>query len=100
MVQYIETSIFIVKNFQTKKKTKFTSSRFFKRIKKDSCCEIIANAFNIEVEIITVTQDVKLRKANQNITEYASKFLRRFNIKNKIIFEEGNPVDVIPKNRK
>ena len=38
-----------------------------------------------------------MRKVNQNMAEYASKFLRKFNIKNKIILEEGNPVDVIPK---
>ena len=30
-----------------------------------------------------------MKKANQNITEYASKFLRRFNIKNKIIMNNG-----------
>ncbi|RPH03317.1 MAG: universal stress protein [bacterium TMED144] len=99
MVQYIESSIFIVKNFQTKKKNKILlavdSSKGSKKAIK--YCVGIADAFNIEVDIITVTQDVKLRKVNQNMAEYASKFLRKFNIKNKIILEEGNPVDVIPK---
>ena len=55
----------------------------------------IAQAFNIEVDVINVSMTDEFKDDYKNASDWASKFLRRTNINHKKIFLNGNPSELI-----
>ena len=65
MIQYIDSSIFVVNNF------------------------------NIKVELITISKDKHLVEENKKASDYAAKMMRRSGVEAQRIFKTGDPVDTI-----
>lgn len=99
MVQYIDSSVFIVKNYQSSFNYRILlavdSSKGTKKAIKYSVR--VAQAFNIGVDIITVAKEEKYIDRDAPIIKTASKFLRRCKIDHNILHDVGDPVDVIPR---
>ena len=57
----------------------------------------IAQAFNIEVDVINVSMTDEFKDDYKNASDWASKFLRRSNINYRNIHLSGNPSELIAK---
>ena len=95
--QYIDSSIFIVNNYKLNRNYKilliiYESPNNKKSIKYSIR---IAQAFNIGIEIITISKDVESIDSFKKIREWSSKFLRRNKISFTDSIEVGNPVEII-----
>lgn len=95
--QYIDSSIFIVNNYKLNRNYKilliiYESPNTKKSIKYSIR---IAQAFNIGIEIITISKDVESIDSFKKIREWSSKFLRRNKIRFTDSIEVGNPVEII-----
>ena len=55
----------------------------------------VAQAFNIKVELITISKDKHLVEENKKASDYASKMMRRSGVEAQRIFKTGDPVDTI-----
>ena len=97
--QYIDSSIFIVNNYEPKNKYKVLlavdDSPGTKKAIKYSVR--IAQAFNIGVDIITISKNNEFRDSYKKASKWAAKFLRRNSINFSSSFEIGDPVDIITK---
>jgi nucleotide-binding universal stress UspA family protein len=97
MIQYINSSIFVVNNFNktinykillavddspgTKKAVKFGVR--------------VAQAFGIKVQIITVNEHETFKESNKKSSENASKMMRRCGVEAETKFEIGKPAEKI-----
>ena len=89
LVQYIDSSIFIVKNYQPKQTYRILmavddSPRTQKALK---FAVRVAQAFNIGVDLLTVSKKDHFGKGYKNAAEKAAKFMRRSGIDSKNIFK-------------
>ena len=55
----------------------------------------VAQAFNIKVELITISKDKHLVEENKKASDYAAKMMRRSGVEAQRIFKTGDPVDTI-----
>jgi nucleotide-binding universal stress UspA family protein len=97
MVQYIDSSIFIVKNFDPSQDYRILlavdDSPGTRRAIKYGAR--VAQAFNIGVDILTVSKNEEFRDGYKGAAHRAAKFLRRSGIDAKNIFKVGDPSDTI-----
>ena len=96
-IQYIESSILIVNNFNLKKQYRILlavndSKGTPKAIKYGVR---VAQAFNIEITLLTVSKNGKLEDNYKKALNRAKKMLRRCAIKSNSIVESGDPVEKI-----
>ena len=97
--QYIDSSIFIVNNYKPDRNYKVLLAIYeLPGIKKAIKYSVrIAQAFNIGIEIITISKDSETVDNYKPIGEWASKFLRRNKINFTTSFEVGDAVTIINK---
>ena len=97
MIQYINSSIFVVNNFNKTINYKILlavdDSPGTKKALKYGVR--VAQAFGIKVQIITVNEDDNSSEVNKKSSENASKMMRRCGVEAETKFEIGNPVDKI-----
>ena len=97
MIQYINSSIFVVNNFNKTINYKILlavdDSPGTKKAVKYGVR--VAQAFGIKVKIITVNEDENFMEANKKSSENASKMMRRCGVEAETKFEIGKPVDKI-----
>ena len=96
-IQYIESSILIVNNFNLKKQYRILlavngSKGTLKTIKYGVR---VAQAFNIEITLLTVSKNGHLGEKYKNAINHAKKMLRRCSINSSFILEKGDPVKKI-----
>ena len=96
-IQYIESSILVVNNFNLKKRYRILlavddSKGTPKAVKYGVR---VAQAFNIEITLITISKNGFLEEGYKNAINRAKKMLRRCAIKSNSIFEVGDPVKKI-----
>jgi len=97
LTQYIDSSIFIVNNYDPNQNYKVLlavddSPRTKKAVKYSVR---IAQAFNIGIEVVTVSKTDEFREDYKNASQWATKFLRRNKIDYHKSFEVGDPVEII-----
>ena len=93
LVQYIDSSIFVVKNFTSNQKYRILcavddSPKTRKAVK---YTVRIAQAFNIGVDILTISNKGELKPSSKLAAEQAEKFMRRCGIEAKNLYDEGEP---------
>ena len=97
MIQYIDSSIFIVNNFNKKVDYKILlavdDSPGTARAVKYGVR--VAQAFNIKVVLITISDDGHLGKEHKKASENAAKMMRRSGVEAEQNFEIGDPVNTI-----
>ena len=97
LVQYVDSSIFVVNNFNQKQKYKILlavdESRGNKKAVKFAVR--VAQAFNIEVDIVSISNEVKISEKLRLASLRAEKMMRRTGVKSKISFIEGNLVNTL-----
>ena len=97
MIQYINSSIFVVNNFNKTINYKILlavdDSPGTKKAVKYGVR--VAQAFGIKVQIITVNEDDNCKEANKKSSENASKMMRRCGVEAETKFEIGKPADKI-----
>ena len=96
-IQYIESSILVVNNFNLKKRYRILlavdgSKGTPKAVKYGVR---VAQAFNIEITLITISKNGSLEEGYKNAINRAKKMLRRCAIKSNSIIEVGDPVKKI-----
>ena len=99
LVQYIDSSIFIVNSFDSNQKYKILlavddSPGTSKAVK---YAVRVAQAFDINVDLITVSKDNHFGEGCKRASERSQKMLRRSGIDYIVHFKKGNPVDTIVK---
>jgi|TARA_B110000263_G_scaffold43746_1_gene35690 nucleotide-binding universal stress UspA family protein len=99
LTQYINSSIFVVNNYKSNEDYRLllavdNSPGTRKAVKYGVR---IAQAFDIEVDIVTVSKTDEFKDEYKSAVKWASKFLRRSNIKHQTIFLKGNPSELIAK---
>jgi nucleotide-binding universal stress UspA family protein len=99
LTQYINSSIFVVNNYKSNEDYRLllavdNSPGTRKAVKYGVR---IAQAFDIEVDIITVSKTGEFKDEYKSAANWASKFLRRSKIKHQTIFLKGNPSELIAK---
>jgi len=91
LVQYIESSIFVVNNFNQKQKYRILlavdDSPENKKAVKFGVR--VAQAFNIEVDLITISNDQNIPESLKKSSLRAEKMMRRSGVRSKIKFVEG-----------
>jgi nucleotide-binding universal stress UspA family protein len=97
LIQYIDSSIFIVNQFDPDKLYKILlavddSKGTRKAVKYGAR---VAQAFNIDVDILTISKTEHFGEGYKNAAERAAKFIRRCGIKYKNIYKVGDPSEVI-----
>ena len=97
LIQYIDSSIFIVNNYNPDQTYKLLlavddSVGTSKAVRYGAR---VAQAFNIDVDILTISKTEQFGEGNKNAANRASKYLRRCGIKNQNIYKVGNPSEVI-----
>ena len=99
LVQYVDSSIFVANNYSSDRSYRILlavdDSKGTKKAIKYSVR--VAQAFNIGIDIITVSKTKKFGVAYRKAAAWASKFLRRSGIEHSNNFEVGLAVDVIAK---
>ena len=99
LTQYINSSIFVVNNYKPNETYRLLlvvdNSAATKKAVKYGIR--IAQAFNIEVDIINVSMTDEFKDDYKNASDWASKFLRRSNINYRNIHLSGNPSELIAK---
>tara|TARA_B110000444_G_scaffold51376_1_gene47388 strand:- start:1128 stop:2012 length:885 start_codon:yes stop_codon:yes gene_type:complete len=97
LTQYINSSIFVVNNYKSNQTYRLLlavdNSVGTKKAVKYGIR--IAQALDIEVDVITVSKTDEFKDDYKNAADWASKFLRRSNINHKNIFLNGNPSELI-----
>ena len=97
MIQYINSSIFIVNNFNKDIDYRILlavddSPGTSKAVKYGVR---VAQAFNIKVEIITISKDENLSEGYKRASSNAAKMMRRCGLEAEVNFEIGQPVETI-----
>lgn len=97
MIQYIDSSIFIVNNFDQNENYKILlavddSPGTAKAVKYGVR---VAQAFNIKVDLITISKDEHLEDGYKKASDNAAKMMRRSGVEAETMFKTGNPVDTI-----
>tara|TARA_Y100001970_G_scaffold207987_1_gene253426 strand:- start:328 stop:1212 length:885 start_codon:yes stop_codon:yes gene_type:complete len=97
MIQYINSSIFVVNNFNKNINYKILlavdNSPGTKKAVKYGVR--VAQAFGIEVQIITVSEEENVNESHIKSSENASKMMRRCGVESETKFEIGKPVEKI-----
>ena len=97
LTQYINSSIFVVNNYKSNETYRLLlavdDSAATKKAVKYGVR--IAQAFDIEVDVINVSKTDESKDDYKNAADWASKFLRRSNINHKNIRLSGNPSESI-----
>ena len=97
MIQYINSSIFIVNNFNKDINYRILlavddSPGTSKAVKYGVR---VAQAFNIKVEIITISKDENFSEGYKRASSNAAKMMRRCGLEAEVNFEIGQPVETI-----
>ena len=97
MILYIDSSIFIVNNFNQNENYKILlavddSPGTAKAVKYGVR---VAQAFNIKVDLITISKDEHLEDGYKKASDNAAKMMRRSGVEAETMFKTGNPVDTI-----
>ncbi len=97
LIQYIDSSIFIVNQFDSDQLYKILlavddSKGTRKAVKYGAR---VAQAFNIDVDILTISKTEHFGEGYKNAAERAAKFIRRCGINYKNIYKVGDPSEVI-----
>ena len=99
LTQYVNSSIFVVNNYKANEEYRLLlpvdNSQGTKKAVKYGVR--IAQAFDIEVDIITISKTDEFKEEYKSAANWASKFLRRSNIKHRNIFLKGEPSELIAK---
>jgi|TARA_B110000263_G_scaffold32909_1_gene24965 nucleotide-binding universal stress UspA family protein len=99
LTQYINSSIFVVNNYKSNEDYRLLlpvdNSQGTRKAVKYGVR--IAQAFDVEVDIITVSKTGEFKDEYKSAANWASKFLRRSNIKHQNIFLKGKPSELIVK---
>jgi len=99
LTQYVNSSIFVVNNYKANEDYRLLlpvdNSQGTKKAVKYGVR--IAQAFDIEVDIITISKTDEFKEEYKSAANWASKFLRRSNIKHRNIFLKGEPSELIAK---
>jgi len=99
LIQYLDSSIFVVNKYdQTKSYTLLVAvddSPHTERAVKFGVR--VAQAFDIPVDIVTVSKSGSFKKEYKRASKRAGKLMRRMGIKHEIHLLSGNPIDVIKK---
>ena len=99
LVQYIDSSIFVVNNFNAKEKYRIllavndspgTSNAVKYGVR-------VAQAFNIEVDLLTISRNEHFGYGYKNASSWASKLLRRSGVEAKAHFKTGDFANTIVK---
>ena len=99
LIQYLDSSIFVVNQYDQNKSYKLLiavddSLHTEKAVKYGVR---VSQAFEIEVELITVSKTGSFRKGYTHATENAEKLMRRMGIQYETHLLKGDPIDVIKK---
>ncbi len=93
LIQYINSSIFIVKNYNPKNEYKLLlaidESPNIQKVLKYGAR--IARAFNFKVAFVTIERDKQVSKSNEDLIKFVSKFLRRCKINFESFLKYGDP---------
>ena len=93
LIQYINSSIFIVKNYNPKNKYKLLlaidESPNIQKVLKYGVR--IARAFNFKVAFVTIERNKQVSKNNEDLIKFVSKFLRRCKINFESFLKYGDP---------
>lgn len=97
LIQYIDSSIFVVNQFNPQKVYKLLlavddSPKTKKAVRYGLR---IAQAFNVDIDIITISKTGHFGEDYRKAAEHAAKFIRRCGVKSQNIFKTGDPVEVI-----
>jgi len=97
LVQYIDSSIFVVNNFNLQQKYKILlavddSSGTPNAVKYGVR---VAQAFNIKVNLLTISKDEHFGDDSKRASERAVKMMRRSGVEAEAHFKVGDPVDTI-----
>ena len=99
LIQYIDSSILVVKGFDPTNNYRILlvidDSPYMKKVLKYGVR--VAQAFNIEVDFLVVSKNKTLSEKNKIVIDYSSKYLRRCNVKFKLLTKIGNPEEKIIK---
>ncbi len=97
LIQYIDSSIFIVNNFNLKQDYRILlavddSSGTAKAVKYGVR---VAQAFGIDVDLVTISRDDHFGEGYKNASARAAKLMRRSGIAAETLFKVGEPVNTI-----
>ena len=99
LIQYIDSSILVVKGFDSEKKYRILlvidDSPNMKKVLKYGVR--VAQAFKIEVDFLVASKNNTLLDDNKTVMNYSNKYLRRCNVKSNVLSEIGNPEEKIIK---
>ena len=97
LIQYIDSSIFIVNNFNLKQDYRILvavndSSGTAKAVKYGVR---VAQAFGIDVDLVTISEDEYFGEGYKNASARAAKLMRRSGVAAETLFKVGEPVSTI-----
>ena len=97
LIQYIDSSIFIVNNFNLKQDYRILvavndSSGTAKAVKYGVR---VAQAFGFDVDLVTISRDNHFGEEYKNASARAAKLMRRSGVAAEILFKVGEPVNII-----
>ena len=97
LIQYIDSSIFIVNNFNVKQDYRILlavddSSGTAKAVKYGVR---VAQAFGIDVDLVTISRDDHFGEGYKNASARAAKLMRRSGVAAETLFKVGEPVNTI-----
>ena len=97
LIQYIDSSIFIVNNFNVKQDYRILlavddSSGTAKAVKYGVR---VAQAFGIDVDLVTISRDNHFGEGYKNASARAAKLMRRSGVAAETLFKVGEPVNTI-----
>jgi len=97
LVQYIDSSIFVVNNFNRKQTYRILlavdDSKGSKKAVKFAVR--VAQAFNIEVDIVSISNKEKISEKVYSVSLHAEKMMRRTGVKSKVRSIEGDLVNTL-----
>ena len=97
LVQYIDSSIFVVNNFNKKQTYRILlavdDSKGSKKAVKFAVR--VAQAFNIEVDIVSISNKEKISEKVYSVSLHAEKMMRRTGVKSKVRSIEGDLVNTL-----
>ena len=97
LIQYIDSSIFIVNNFNSKQDYRILvavndSSGTAKAVKYGVR---VAQAFGIDVDLVTISRDDHFGEGYKKASARAAKLMRRSGVASETLFKVGEPVNTI-----
>jgi len=97
LIQYIDSSIFVVNNFNQKQQYRILLAVDDSRgtAKALKLGVRVAQAFDIEVDLITITKEDEVSPQYRNASLRAEKMMRRCGVKAETKFMKGNLVDTL-----